>query len=121
MRFLLGSPERLERVRLAIDQYHGLRDARGRPVPAVNRVMRAGAQVGELSAADYCERMGVEPTSLAGPLCVIGGSAVLGVPDTKQVNECLGKRVRGAEIPGAGELVSWSELPDAVRAALGGG
>lgn len=119
MRYLLGSPERLERVRLAIDQYHGLRDKRGNPVRAVNTVHRGGEQVAELASDDYCTRLGVAPTSLTSPIVIVSdGSAVLEIPETARVAECLGKRVAGGDIPSDGELVHEGDLPDAVRRAL---
>lgn len=119
MRYLVGDPEKLERVRVAIDQHHGYRDHRGRPARAVHSVVFRGQVVAQIASDEFCARLGVEPSSLTDPVIRgAGGMGALELPEMPEIDACLGRAVRGVEMPTEAELVPEHTLPADIRDTL---
>jgi hypothetical protein len=119
--------EAIDRIRVALDQANGLRNAAGQPITKTMYLVRGQATVdrdvdGTVTAIHGAEvlathQRGGSVTSDSNVILGDDGTAALELPDElDEISDHLGKTVRGVAIPSRGALVAEAALPARVKA-----
>ena len=119
-RYLVDTPAKLDLVRIALDQANGLRDNAGRPTPRQCRIFRNGVEVtGTLYDPATWGNPVLVTDTVAPPVLGDDGTAALELPLTPEVEQHLGKTIRGQALPRVADLVTdETQLPARVQAAI---
>lgn len=119
MRWLVDSPANLQKVRVALDQANGLRDAQGNLTPRRCRIFRNGVDVtGTIYDPAFYGFPVLTTTTVDEAIIGDDGSAALALPEVPEVDAYLGKTIGGLAIAAAKDLVAEDALPARVKAAI---